>query len=320
MARPVKNTILKIVITLLNLGMAVLSCIYFRDLPRAVLLGSIVVFATLGVTVPSLNESKSPILYKFFVLTSVFAALLLLGFVLLDSTGFLSKCKDIETLKAFIRGTKQWGILVYIGLVVVQVIALPIPSAIAAVLGTVLYGPTYAFLFMTAGTLLGSIITFMLGKIFGRKLAVWVVGEEKTDKYATLLNEKGRFLFIIMMLFPFFPDDVLCLVAGITAMTFRYFIVVITLTRPVMIAFMCYFGSGTIIPFRGWGIPVWIAIFVVTIVLFFVIGALKKKIMEKKSEKTVAESKKDDVDDARSDQDAVIPAKDGAVFHVPIDK
>ena len=281
MASHIKNTVVKVVISLLNLGMVVLSCFYFRDLPRAVLLGSIVVFATLGVTVPSINETKSATLFKVFVLLSVVAALFLLCFVVLDQTGVLEKCKDIETLKAFIRSTKQWGILVYIGLVIFQVVVLPIPSAITAVLGTVLYGPTYAFLFMTAGTIVGSILTFMLGKIFGRKLAVWVVGEEKTDKYATLLNEKGRFLFIIMMLFPFFPDDVLCLVAGITAMSYRYFIAVIALTRPVMIAFTCYFGSGTIIPFRGWGIPVWIAIFVVTLVLFFVIGALKKRIMSR---------------------------------------
>ena len=84
-----------------------------------------------------------------------------------------------------------------------------------------------------------------------------------------------------MLLFPFFPDDVICLVAGITTMSFRYFIITVSLTRPVMIAFMCYFGSGTIIPFKGWGIPVWIAIFVAVIILFFVVNKIKKKIMEK---------------------------------------
>lgn len=292
MAKPVKNTVMKIVITLLNLGMMVLSCFYFRDLPRAVLLCAVIVFASLGVTVPSIDAAKHETLYKFFVLASVFSALILLCYVLLDSTGFLSKCKDIDTLKAFIRSTKQWGIIVYISLVVFQVVLLPIPSAIPAVLGTVLYGPTQAFLFMTAGTIFGSAITFLLGKIFGRKLAVWVVGEEKTDKYATLLNEKGRFFFIVMMLFPFFPDDILCLVAGITTMTFRYFIVAITLTRPVMIAFMCYFGSGSIIPFRGWGIPVWIALFVGTVILFFVVNAVKKKLIEKKAPDSAAKSKK----------------------------
>ncbi|WP_251545501.1 TVP38/TMEM64 family protein [Pumilibacter intestinalis] len=281
MTKTSKITAAKVFITLLNLGMLALACVYFKDLPRVVLMCAIVIFATLGVTVPSINETQHETIYKFFVLLSVFAALLMIGYTVLDATGWLYKFKDMDTLIAIIRNTKQWGILVYIGIVIFQVIFLPIPSAIIALIGTVLYGPTYAFLFMTAGTIVGSVITFFMGKIFGRKLAVWVIGEEKTDKFAGLVNEKGRFLFIVMMLFPFFPDDIICLIAGITTMSFKYFLITISWTRPVMIAFMCYFGSGTIIPFKGWGIPVWIAIFVAVIILFFVVNKIKKKIMEK---------------------------------------
>ncbi len=285
MAKPCKITITKILITLLNLGMLALACIYLKDMPRAVLLCAIILCASLSVAVPGVNSAVHESVYKFFVLASVFAAFFLVCYVLLDASGWLHTFKDMDALLSFVRGTKHWGILVYIGIVIFQVIFLPIPSAIVAVLGTVLYGPTYAFIFMTIGTLAGSIITFLLGKIFGRKLAVWVIGEEKTDKFATLLNEKGKFLFIIMMLFPFFPDDIICLIAGITTMSFRYFTVTVTLTRPVMIAFMCYFGSGTIIPFKGWGIPVWIAIFVAVIILFFVVNAIKKRILESKPQK-----------------------------------
>lgn len=283
MAKLGRVTLSKLLITLLNLGMLALSCVHMKDMPRAVLLCVIILFASLCVIVPSIDDKTHESVYKFFVLTSVFVAFLLVCYVLLDASGWLYKFKDMDALLAFVRGTKHWGILVYTGLVIFQVIFLPIPSAIVAVLGTVLYGPTYAFLFMTAGTIIGSVITFLLGKIFGRKLAVWVIGEEKTDKFAALLNEKGRFLFLVMMLFPFFPDDIICLIAGVTAMSFRYFTIAVTLTRPVMIAFMCYFGSGSIIPFRGWGIPVWIAIFVAVIVLFFVINAIKKRIMNGKS-------------------------------------
>lgn len=297
MVRVSKITITKVLMTLLNLGMLALSCVYLKDLPRVVLLCAIVLFATLGVTVASVDDKAHEIIYKFFVLASVFSALILVGYMLLDISGLLHKFKDMDTMLTIIRNTKHWGILVYIAFVIFQVIFLPIPSAVVAVLGTILYGPTYSFLFMTVGTLVGSVITFLFGKIFGRKLAVWVIGEEKTDKYSELLNERGRFLFIIMMLFPFFPDDVICLIAGVTTMRFRYFVTVITLTRPVMIAFMCYFGSGTIIPFKGWGIPVWIAIFVVVIALFFIINKVKKRIMNKKSadiavkEKQVSETR-----------------------------
>lgn len=277
-----KISLIKILVTLMCFGMLVLSCFYLKDLPRGILLGAIIVFASLGVIVPSINSVKHESLYKIFLVSAIFAMLILVAYIILDATGIIYKFKDFDALTAFIRSTRQWGILIYIGIVIFAVVVLPIPSAVVALIGTALYGPTYAFLFMTAGTIVGSIITFLLGKIFGKKLVNWMIGEEKTLKYADLLNNKGKFFFILMMLFPFFPDDIICLVAGISTMSFKYFILTISLTRPVMIAFMCYFGSGTIIPFSGWGIPVWIALFVTTVILFFVIGKVKKKIMDKK--------------------------------------
>lgn len=39
------------------------------------------------------------------------------------------------------------------------------------------------------------------------------------------------------------------------------------LVRPLIIAAYCFLGNGTVIPFEGWGIPVWIAIFVACIAL-----------------------------------------------------
>jgi hypothetical protein len=50
-----------------------------------------------------------------------------------------------------------------------------------------------------------------------------------------------------------------------------------------MIAFMCYFAEGSIIPFEGWGVPVWIAIFSLAVVLFLLTGRLKDFIMNRKS-------------------------------------
>ncbi len=39
------------------------------------------------------------------------------------------------------------------------------------------------------------------------------------------------------------------------------------IVRPMIIAAYCFLGNGSVIPFSGWGIPVWIAIFAVCIVL-----------------------------------------------------
>jgi uncharacterized membrane protein YdjX (TVP38/TMEM64 family) len=138
---------------------------------------------------------------------------------------------------------------------------------------------------------LGSLVTFVLGKIFGKKLVVWMVGEEKTEKYAEMLNDKGRFAFVMMMLFPGFPDDILCLVAGVTAMSYKFFITSIVITRPVMIAVYSYFGSGHIIPFSGWGIPVWIAIFCLGVLLFLLINRYKDKLTFRRRVQSVKRKK-----------------------------
>ncbi len=287
-----KQIILKLAVTLVGAAMLALSCIFLMGLPKYILLLSIILFSSLTVIITSLDYHAHESLFKVLLVAFITGALALVCFIIFDKTNLLEKLKDADAIIAFIRGTRHWGILVFILLVIFQVIFLPLPTAVTAFIGSKLYGPTWAFIYITIGTILGSLIAFVLGKVFGKKLVIWMIGKEKTEKYAELLNRKGRFLFIIMMLLPFFPDDMLCLVAGITAMSYGYFLLVVTLTRPVMIAFMCYFVEGSIIPFSGWGIPVWIAIFALFVILFLIFGRIKKIIEEKKTDKSGEKNEK----------------------------
>ena len=116
--------------------------------------------------------------------------------------------------------------------------------------------------------MLGSAFAFLLGRNFGKKLIVFMVGEETYHKWTKVLTD-AKYAFFVMMLMPIFPDDILCLVAGVTDMTWTFFAVTILLTRPIGIFMTCYLGSGDIIPFSGWGLAVWAVFgaFVVTIVV-----------------------------------------------------
>ena len=49
-----------------------------------------------------------------------------------------------------------------------------------------------------------------------------------------------------MFLFPIFPDDALCLAAGMTKMRYRYFALITAIFRSVGIATICFLGSGLI--------------------------------------------------------------------------
>lgn len=283
MNKTAKYIVYKLLMIAANLGLLIVACIFLRELPKYITVIAIILFATLGTVYACLNNERFQILSKLLIVGSILAGLVLVGYLILDRTGLLAKFTDFNTIKQFILNTKQWGILVFLLLTVFQVVLLPIPSAVTILIGVAIYGPLVAFILSTIGTIIGSLIAFSLGKVFGKKLVTWMVGEEKTEKYADIVGNKGRFLFIMMLLFPGFPDDMLCLVAGITSMSYKYFLIVVCITRPIMIAFTSFFGSGEIIPFRGWGIPIWIAIFCAAIVLFLLMNRLKNHLMAKRA-------------------------------------
>lgn len=201
------------------------------------------------------------------------------GYVILELLGVFEKLYNIELLKNFILSAGGWGMFVFVLVQIIQVVFLPIPAIIVNLVGVALYGPTIAFLLGTLGVFIGSIICFWMGRTFGSKLVEWIAGDEAL-KYRRLLSNKGKYILILMLLFPMFPDDMLCMVAGVTTMSWRYFLTVVLLTRPIMIAAMCYMGTGDIIPFSGWGILIWILIFVLMAIVFYFANKYKEQIMQ----------------------------------------
>lgn len=214
-------------------------------------------------------------LFRLTFTLSLTMCLLMTGYAVLDILGFFERFSSPDLIKNFILSTGMWGMVVYLGIQLLQVMVLPLPSWIFYAIGTQIFGPTIAFLLSTLGVTVGSVLSFLLGRVFGKKLVYWISGKEDAEKYRSLL-ERGKFFFIIMLILPFFPDDILCLVAGITSMSFKFFIISILAIRPVVIAVYCYIGE--LIPLRGWGLWVWLAIFVILGVAFVLITIYRERI------------------------------------------
>ena len=82
-----------------------------------------------------------------------------------------------------------------------------------------------------------------------------------------------------MFLFPFFPDDVLCFVAGLSTISTTYFIIMIVICRIISITTTAYSINGSIIPYNTWwGITLWAVIFIVTVILAYLIYKYGDKI------------------------------------------
>ena len=64
-----------------------------------------------------------------------------------------------------------------------------------------------------------------------------------------------------MFLFPFFPDDLMCFVAGITTVSPLFFIIMVIVARVISILVSSYSLNNSLIPFNTWwGILIWIII------------------------------------------------------------
>ena len=204
---------------------------------------------------------------KIFLLIGITVILVLLFYLALRYSGLWDRFDSAEEISAFIKSTGIYGIAVFFALQFLQVTILPLPGFVTTVAGSVVFGPLTTSLCSSVAIILGSLFAFFLGRRYGTKLLKWCVGEEDCKKYKALLTE-CKYAFFLMMLFPFFPDDILCLVAGVTNMSTKFFVITNLITRPIAVFCTCYIGSGYLIPFKGWGIYVWIVIGILTVISF----------------------------------------------------
>lgn len=176
-----------------------------------------------------------------------------------------------EELQKLIESTGVWGPLVFIVVSFLQVTFLPIPSTLTIVAGCYLFGALGSFLYSYIGIVAGSLFAFFLGKKIGRPFVNWIVGDKDTvEKYLQRMKHKENVVLFFMFLFPFFPDDVLCAIAGILPVRWITFIIMQVVTRATSIGGNLLFLSGEVIPFHGWGIPVLILLGILSVILFIV--------------------------------------------------
>ncbi len=210
--------------------------------------------------------------FVFFLVLLIFAI-----FLVLKMTGLWEKVNSMEKIRAIVESGGVFSFLIFILLQILQTTVLQIPAFFVTVAGALIFGPWQAFFMSYIAIMIGSIIIFYVGRKAGRKFLNWIVGKESAEKWIDRMSN-GKYLFFLMMIFPMFPDDILCVVAGLTNMSFSFFLWTNVIARGIGVACTVFFGSGAVIPFHGWGLAVWAGLIVVVVILFYVSIVYKDKI------------------------------------------
>lgn len=143
---------------------------------------------------------------------------------------------DSNVLKATLHRYTILGPLIFIAVQIIQVVFPVIPGGVTTVVGFIVFGWWEGFLYNYIGIIIGSIILFALVKRFGRKFILLFIKEETFFKYERKLESKHfENLFILSMISPISPADVMVMVTALTSMSLRRFIVIILITKPFSI-------------------------------------------------------------------------------------
>ena len=186
-------------------------------------------------------------------LLSLLAALLVIGggVLFLWRTGFFD-VRSLNGMQRYIDRFSPYSQLVYFLVQLASVILAPIPSNLTAAAGALLFGMWEAFFLTVAAVLLGSMLAFWLARALGQRFASQFVSQKVSDRYLDVIRRKRDIFLILVFLFPFFPDDLICILAGLTDIGCIRFFVIVLLTRPWGLLVACGVG-GSVISIPLWG-------------------------------------------------------------------
>ena len=170
-------------------------------------------------------------------------------------SGLLERMNSREEIRAMIEAAGPFAGAVYFLIQLLTVIIAPIPSNISMMAGALAMGFWAALLLGLAAIWLGSMGVFLLARRLGQRRVQLLVDRGAMEKYLPVIREKQEVFLFLALLFPFFPDDVLCILAGLTSIPTGRFALLVLLARPWGLIFAALLGSGAFsLPLWGWAI------------------------------------------------------------------
>lgn len=166
------------------------------------------------------------------IVVAVIAGVAGLAYFLMNHFGLNDNENLLENLRKIVDNS-VWGVIVFSVILILQVIFIPAGTMAFTFPAAVIFeSPVKAWLICWISLAIGSWIMFWLARKFGTKVLKWIVGTEKAEKYAKFLGQ-GKFVLPLLLLVPIFPDDIICVAAGISNINWLYFMIVIFITRGI---------------------------------------------------------------------------------------
>jgi len=156
---------------------------------------------------------------------------------------------NVKTLRDFVSKFGAWSWLVFIllqCLISTPIFVMPLEDELWVTLSILLFGVKVGCVISIISMIATSSLLYLIGKVFGFKLAKKLVGEKTLNDVQQKFSVKSKLSLPFLYLIPFFPHDALCILSGIGKMRFIYFAIITLFMRSIEIVSICFLGGGFI--------------------------------------------------------------------------
>lgn len=151
---------------------------------------------------------------------------------------------SVADLQHFIKNFGNFAIAAFIVVQAIHPIVPFLPGGFATIVGMLMFGNIPGVLYSYIGLVIGEVGLFLLVRRFGSRFARLVLSEKNFEKFETTLQDHTqdiKKLLIVCFIFPFLPDDLTCLVAGMTDLSFREYLKIVLIFKIWSVASYGYF-------------------------------------------------------------------------------
>lgn len=186
--------------------------------------------------------------------------------------------KNQESIREFVTGLGIWAPFGFIGIQIVQVIITPISHYTVSLAGGYLFGIWEGFIYNWIGRVVGSILAFYISRYFYKRVITRTVNPDFIKKYNFYFN-KGLLLLFMAYVLPFFPDDELTYLAGISRIRPKIFLPIMAIGHSVGSLALAYYGHGV----QSFSEPLFIILLAILVVGGILFSLQYRYIKSKKS-------------------------------------
>jgi uncharacterized membrane protein YdjX (TVP38/TMEM64 family) len=155
----------------------------------------------------------------------ILPAIIFLLVIIVSLTLFIYPEIIYDILIWVIESFQAGGLLLLFGMMIIQALAIPIPSELVLIAGGLAFAFPFGWLVGALGSIIAAILSFYISRKGGRSLAIKLVGDKGIRFADNWFNRWGAWAVLLGRFAPFIPFDAISYSAGLTMMKLKSFLI-----------------------------------------------------------------------------------------------